>query len=254
MNFVHITVPEAKAYILPIGDIHWGDKAFKRYGREKLRGNLDWAVEHDAKVVLMGDIFNIAGKDSKTSTYDNNPDEISEASEFFLPYAPIIVGGIRGNHERRIVNNYGFDPMKLFAERIGIKYLGISALLRIQVGKRPDSDSYWNNYYMYIHHTTGGGGTIGNALNAVSKLEGIMPGCDIYAGGHNHQLVTGSQSRYYPTYTGPKQKKVHFVSCGSYLDYPESYAEEGMMRPGKLGSPRIRLNGERDRHDVHISI
>jgi len=49
-------------------------------------------------------------------------------------------------------------------------------------------------------------------------------------------------------------RKVHYVSCGSYLDYANSYAEDGMMSPGKLGSPRIRFNGLRDRHDVHISI
>lgn len=256
MKFVHITVPEEKAYILPVGDIHWGDRAFKKTGKEKLQRNLDWAMENEkvTRIVLMGDIFNIAGRMDKTSPYETDPDEISQAGEFFEPYAKLIVGAIRGNHENRLVKNYGFDPLKLFAERIGVPYLGISALLRIQVGARPDSNSYWNNYYMYVHHTTGGGGTLGNALNSVAKLEGIMPGCDVYAGGHNHQLVTGSANRYHPMPSGPVQRKVHFVSCGSYLDYPESYAEEGMMRPGKLGSPRIRMSGLRDKHDVHISI
>lgn len=254
MKFVHLQIPDEKAYILPIGDIHYGDKAFGKVGKEKLKGNLDWALENRASVVLMGDIFNIAGRDTKTSPYENDPDEISKATEFFKPYRNVIRGAIRGNHERRIVNSYGFDPLKLFCEQLNIRYLGVSALLRIQVGKREDSDSYWNNYYMAIHHTTGGGGLVGNAINAVAKLENIIPGCDIYAGGHNHQLVTASQQRYVPTYSGPVLKKVHFVSCGSYLDYPDSYAEEGMMRPGKLGSPRIRLSGVRDRHDIHISI
>ena len=49
-------------------------------------------------------------------------------------------------------------------------------------------------------------------------------------------------------------EEVHYVSCGSYLGYQDTYAEDKMFAPGKLGSPRIRFNGLRDRHDVHISI
>jgi hypothetical protein len=245
-----------KAYCLPIGDIHWGDKAFKQHGRAKLKGNLDWLREHEdhAFGVLMGDIFNVASRTSKTAPWESDPEEYSEAEDFFKPYADLFKGAIRGNHENRMVDAFGADPLKLMCKHIGIPYLGTSALLRIQVGKREDSNSFWQNYYMAIHHTTGGGGTLGNALNSVSRLEKVISGCDVYAGGHNHQLVTGVRQSYHPMPSGPQMRKVHYVSCGSYLDYPESYAEAGMMSPGKLGSPRIRFNGLRDRHDVHISI
>lgn len=254
MNFIHIKEDSEKAYVLPIGDIHWGDPGFKAGAREKLRGNLDWAMENKAHVILMGDIFNMASRVSKTSPHGTNPREVKESREFFRPYVSRIVGAIRGNHEQRMLDMFGHDPLEEWADNLQIPYLGISALLRIQTGKREDSDSYWNNYYMAVHHTRGGGGTIGSALNAVAKLEGIIPACDVYAGGHNHQLVTGTQRRYIPTYSGPKMKKVHYVSCGSYLDYEESYAEEQMLKPSKLGSPRIRFSGVRDHHDVHVSI
>jgi hypothetical protein len=258
MNFIHIQVPTEKAYVLPIGDIHWGDPAFKRDAREKLQGNLDWALERKdiTSVVLMGDIFNIAGRSSKTSPFGVNHREIKESKEFFRPYAEagIIKGAIRGNHEARMVNEFGHDPLEPWCDELHIPYLGVSALLRIQVGQRPDSNSYWNNYYMAIHHTSGGGGQIGSALNSITKLANVIPGCDVYAGGHNHQLVTGKQRWYVPTYSGPQLKTVHYVSCGSYLDYEESYAEEKMLKPSKLGSPRIRFDGTRDKHDVHISI
>ena len=256
MNFIHATFPGEKAYCLPVGDIHFGDKAFAKEGREKLQGNLEWVRERadHAFIVLMGDVFNIAGREEKTSPFETNPREIEEATDFFTPYAPYIRGAITGNHEFRVINRYGFDPMSLFCKMLNIPYLGICAQVRIQVGKRPEYESYWNTYNMMVHHTTGGGGTLGNALNAVAKLERIATGMDIYAGGHNHQLVTGTQQRYFPTYTGPVLKKVHFVSCGSYLDYPESYAERYAMSPGKLGSPRLRFSGVRDRHDIHISL
>lgn len=256
MDFLEVKIPSDKAYILPIGDIHWGDKAFKTTGRAKLKGNLDWLRENHkvARAVLMGDIYNVAGRDTKTSPWESDPKEYDEASEFFKPYADLILGAITGNHELRMRNQYGVDPLTFFCKHLGIPYLGTSALMRVQVGKREDSNSYWQNYFMAIHHTTGGGGTLGNALNSVQKLEKVISGCDVYAGGHNHQLVTGVRQSYVPTMSGPQMRKIHYVACGSYLDYPNSYAEDAMMAPGKLGSPRIRFNGLRDRHDIHISI
>lgn len=256
MNFVEIEIPAEKAYVLPIGDVHWGDKAFKKVGREKLRANLDWLMERQdhARSILMGDIYNVASRDSKTTPFESDPEEYDEAADFFKPYAAVIVGAITGNHENRMENAFGYNPLKGFCRHVGIPYLGSSALLRIQVGKRPDSNWFWNTYYMAAHHTTGGGGTLGNALNSPAKLEKIIAGCDVYAGGHNHQLVTGVRQTYVPTANGPKMKKVHYVSCGSYLEYENSYAEAGMYAPSKLGSPRIRFNGTRDHHDVHVSI
>jgi len=48
------------------------------------------------------------------------------------------------------------------------------------------------------------------------------------------------------------ERTIDFITCGGYLAYEGSYAERGMMRPVKLGSPRIRFSGTK--HDVHISI
>lgn len=256
MDFVEVKIASEKAYVLPIGDIHFGDKAFKGIGKAKLQGNLDWLQEHQdhAFGVLMGDIFNVAGRDTKTSPFESDSKEYLEAEEFFRPYAHLFKGAITGNHCNRMENSYGINPLQLFCVHLKIPYLGAAALLRIQVGARPDSSWYWQNYFMAIHHTTGGGGSLGNALNSVTKLEKVIAGCDVYAGGHNHQLVTGTRQHFIPTATGPQMRKVTYVACGSYLDYEGSYAENGMMAPGKLGSPRIRLSGLRDRHDVHVSL
>lgn len=257
MTFQHIQIPSDKAYLLPIGDIHWGDKAFKREGRAKLKGYLDFALENKSitRVLLMGDIYNVAGRNEKTSPFESDPEEYDEATTFFEPYAGLIAGAITGNHENRIERSFGMNPLKsVFCKNLKVPYLGTSTVLRIQVGERPDSNSYYQNYFVYAHHTTGGGGLLGNAINSITKLEKIVPGCDVYLGGHNHQLLEGAQERYIPTYSGVEKRRVHFVACGSYLDYPDSYAETAMMAPGKLGSPRIRFNGERDKHDVHVSI
>lgn len=256
MEFIQHTCKEDKAYILPIGDIHIGDSAFGRNGKRKLLENLDWAKEHEdvTRIVLMGDIFNIASRSSKTSPYGTNTQEIVEGIDIFRPYASLILGAIRGNHEHRLVDSHGFDPTEIFCKALDIPYLGISGLVKLRVGSRDDNaDWCQQTYYMAIHHTTGGGGKLGNALSGVEKFSQIIPGCDVYAGGHNHQLVSGVREHYVPTASGPKMMKAHFVSCGSYLDYPDSYAEEKLYIPGKLGSPRIRFSGTPHR-DVHISI
>jgi hypothetical protein len=257
MDFVNSTFEGDKAYILPIGDIHFGDRAFQKEGRRKLKGNLEWLRSHeqDARSILMGDIFNIAGRNDKTSPYETDPEEIHNAEEFFRPYKDLFIGAIRGNHENRLVNSYGFDPLKGFCKNLGIPYLGISALIRIQVGARPaEVNGYWQSYYMYVHHTTGGGKSLGSALSRVEALDKIMTGCDVYAGGHNHQMATGVKNVYTPTSHGPRLQKVHFVNCGSYLEWAGSYAESGQFAPSKLGSPRIRFSGVRGHHDIHISL
>jgi hypothetical protein len=256
LDFRNVTVDADKRYLLPIGDLHIGDRAFRKEGLPKLKANLEWLRQHEEHAFgfLMGDIFNVAGRNEKTDPFTSDPGEFAEAEDIFGPYADLFEGAVRGNHERRIVNSFGFDPLELFCKHLKIPYMGTMALLRVQVGRRPESEWYWNSYNIRVHHSTGGGGNVGNSLNTASKLEKIIPGCDAYLIGHNHQNATAVQSRYIPTASGPKLQKVHFVSCGSYLTYEGSYAEEAMLTPGKLGSPRIRLSGVRDHRDLHVSL
>lgn len=256
MKLITTKIPADKAYILPVGDIHWGDKSFKRRGLSKLRENLEWAQEHSdvTRIVLMGDIFNIAGRNEKTSPFESDPDEVMEAEDFFKDYAPLIIGAVRGNHEARMVRQFGICPLEVMCRHLGVPYMGTSGILKVQVGKRPEEEWYWQTYHLGVHHSTGGGGTLGNAVNRAVKLETIYEGCDAYLIGHNHQLGAAVRSIFYPTQHGIKERKIHYVSCGSYLDYEGGYAEEAMYAPSKLGSPRIRLDGRRDKHDVHVSI
>jgi hypothetical protein len=250
MKSIRVTLPKKAeaAYVLPIGDLHIGDQAFGKDGFEKLKANLEWATvdaKHPVRIILMGDIFNFAGRNQKTSPFESDPDEVFKAEELFEPYAPLIVGAIRGNHERRVVNEFGYDPLALFCRHLKIPYMGVSGVVRFDVGSQ--------SYDVAVHHSTGGGGSIGNALNQATKLESVYTGCDAYLIGHNHQLTTGAQDRYSMDANGNlRSKRVVYVCCGSYLAYAESYAEEAMMKPGKMGSPRLRLNGLD--HDLHVSV
>jgi hypothetical protein len=263
MKFLSTTITAPHAYLIPIGDIHLGDRAFGKVGRKKLKGYLDWVAQTpNARIFIMGDVFNVAGRHTKTSPFESSASEYTEARDWFWPVRKQILGAIDGNHEARVLDAFGYSPLQGFCALLEIPYCGWSAVLEMKVGVRRT-----NTYYGYMHHTTGGGGSLGGALNRVTKLEHIIQGMDFFCGGHNHQLAAGVQTVFVPESRAKRmvQKKVTFVDCGSYLDYDGSYAEKGMMRPGKLGSPKLRLQGYRGNntnrpkahdssHDVHVSL
>lgn len=248
MKFHTVDLSRSKSgYIVPIGDIHLGSTSFGERGRKLLKGYLDWVkARKDARIVLMGDIFDVATRASATAPFESSSTEYRTAVDLFKPYAKKIVASIRGNHCQRLLNFAGYDPMEQFAAQLGIPYMGLSTVIRFNVREE--------SYYGYFHHSTGGGGTLGSALNRAVKLQDIVQGVDFYCIGHNHQLVNGSRVVYRPTASGDgiEEQRMWYVDCGSYLDYPESYAEMMMLSPGKLGSPRIRLDGTK--HDVHVSM
>lgn len=191
---------------------------------------------------------------SKTSPLETDTDEYQQALEIFRPYKDQIIGATDGNHEARVLDMFGFSPMQSFCSELKIPYCGWSAVIRLKVGKR-DGNRFRQNYFIYAHHTTGGGGTIGGKLNRVIKLRDIVDGVDVYLGSHNHQLAVAPQDVFYPSCQGGLiKRRIWYVDCGSYLSWDNSYAEKGMLAPSKLGSPRIRFSGECDNHDVHISL
>lgn len=254
MKYLEVSIDQPEAYIIPIGDCHIGDKAFDGKSYTKLKGYLDWVKERkNARIFLNGDIFNVASRHSKTSPFEQDTGEYQKAIDIFSPYADKIIGANDGNHEARMLDDYGVSPMQSFCRELKIPYCQWSAVVRVRVNKRQSiKGAYRENYYLYFHHTTGGGGTIGGKLNRVTKLRDIVEGVDVYVGSHNHQLAEAPQDVFYPSIHGIQRRRIHYVSAGSYLNWDNSYAEKGMMAPTKLGSPRIRLSGKE--HDCHISI
>lgn len=248
MRFHTVNYSKASdAYLIPIGDIHLGSTAFGARGRSLLQGYLDWVkARPNARIFLMGDIFDVATRTSATPPFESDSSEYKRGQELFHPYRKQICGAIIGNHCLRLRNFAGYDPMAQFCSQLSVPYFGYSAVVRFNVGKQ--------TYYGYFHHSTGGGGTLGSALNRAVKLQDIVQGVDFYCIGHNHNLVNGSRVVYAPNMAGTdvEERRLWYIDCGSYLDYPESYAEAMMLSPGRLGSPRIRLDGQK--HDVHVSM
>lgn len=258
METVTVSIPEDHGYLIPIGDLHRGDRHLTSRGLNKLKGYLDWVMSRpNAYVFLMGDILNVASRSSKTNPFESmsGDDEYAKSVELFKPFASRIVGCITGNHEQRMFKEFGFNPLQPFCRELGITFCGFSAAIRVRVGQRAESpNQYQQNYWGYVHHGNGGGGTLGAALNRKVKLQEIVHGMDFYMAGHDHQLIAGTRNILLPKRDKIVHQRVHYIDTGSFLDWDGSYAEEAAMAISKQGSPRLRFSGKEISHDLHVSI
>lgn len=259
MKYHRVRIKHKHAYLYPIGDIHIGDKAFHgKKGEELLDGYIDFVRKTpNAYIFLMGDVLNVATRASKSSPFEQTmslDQQIRFATEKFEPVKHKIIGAITGNHELRLKNFVGYDPTAALCANLNIPYFGYSVVVGFRVGK---SERQSNLYHGYFHHTTGGGSTQGAAINRVDKLRGIVANADFYVGGHNHRLITGEPMVWNIDGTHERVQPLRqvLVDSGSYLDWSDSYAEMKQMTPNKLGSPRLRLSGEkRQNKDIHVSL
>lgn len=219
------------------GDVHFGDV---NSNRGKLKDDFDKTVREGGKMFLTGDMLNVAGRATKSSIVNNNFNEYVEIVEFLEPYKDHIIGAIDGNHEQRMVNDYGITPTQFICSNLKIPYCGTSCLIRISCGERVGNRSK-ENYFVYCHHTIGGGSTQGSKANVLTRMRDIVEGCDVYCGGHTHQLSAIPQDVYRPSMQGKRADKatMWFVGCGSYLEYEGGYAEAKLLSPATIGSPTV---------------
>jgi len=262
MIYIQNEIPEKVGYLIPIGDLHFGDRAFKKRSLDKLKGYVSWVKKKkNSRVVLGGDMFNVATRVSKTTPWSQRmslDEELEEVIKILKPVKTQIIGAIEGNHEERLLDYVNYSPTITLCKELDTKYMGFSGVVVFRVNKynprEPKRGEYQENYKVYFHHTTGGGGTAGAGINRIEKLKNIVEGCDAYCGFHNHGIGAKPQEVFFPNMRNKTLDKRRYwlVSCGSYLEYADSYAEKGMLTPQKLGSPRIRFDG--CKHDLHISL
>jgi len=253
------------AYILAIGDLHMGDKAFGKESKKKLEGYIKWVQENpNARVILNGDLLNCATRGSKTSPFEQDmtlEEQITAVCEFLDPIKDRIVGAVMGNHERRIADFSGYDPTLAILWKLGLEteniYYKFTGVIKFQIGKKDKiSGRAKNSYTVVFTHTTGGGKLIGSKLNRVDQMRhSTVTNADVYIGSHNHSLSAAPvvSMEYDPYNENVIQRKQVLVSAGSYLEWDDSYAEAAQLEPMKLGSPRIRLEGKGEK-DCHVSL
>lgn len=258
MKILTCTVKEDEMFIVPIGDLHVGDKGFTKESYKKLKETLDWVQETpNAYVFLNGDLLNCSTRISKTSPYDQNMDLSEQKDEIVRVFDSIkdkIIGAVSGNHEQRIEDFCGDNPLREVCYRLNIPYCGYTAVVDFRIGWREDKKQNLVQYTGLFHHTTGGGQTIGSKVNRIEKLRTICHNADLFCGSHNHML--GAIPVVAPEFNLRAHKidnRVQLlVDCGGYLVWNDSYAEAKALEPVQIGSPIIRLDGKKK--DIKVSL
>ena len=253
MIYHSIHIKDKEAFVLPLGDLHIGDKGFTHKSRAKLQEKIDFVKSHkNAYVIGMGDLINCATRASKSSPFEqdmNLEEQIESAVNLFKPIKDKIIGLINGNHENRLTDFIGYSPTISICDRLGVKYLGDSAVIQVGVGvhklgiKREEPAL---TYVIYMHHTSGGGSTLGGKINRTEKLSQVVVNADLFFGGHSHNIGVNLED-YYIVDTNSKtisQQTRYIVDCGGYLEY-RGYVERGQMQPLPIGSPVVWLKGTR---------
>lgn len=235
---------ESDLILVPIGDLHIGDKCSRL---DLVRQAINYVKHRDnARVVLLGDILNVATKTSPgAGPFDQNmdtTDQIKLAVELFSPIKDQIITSLTGNHCDRLSNHAGLDIAELLALSLNVPYGGFSSVINLTVGKQA--------YTVYLTHGHGGGTTKSGVLNAIKKLANIYPGADVYLRGHSHQFMVVPER----TFTGdngqicPRDR--YYVDTGSFTDYLGSYAERANYQPVIPSCWSIKFSAKR--HNIKI--
>jgi hypothetical protein len=160
--------------------------------------------------------------------------------------------GIRGNHGNRVDKETGLSFDKSLMCRVGVPYLGVSALGTIRINR--------SNYSVYTHHGVDSGVSLQGKVNAAKKHYHIL--ADLRLTGHSHVAMDLPPEVY--RYADPRNCKIikqlaHQCITGSAYDSTvEGYAEEKGYPP--LLPQRItaildgRINEGRPKHAIEIQV
>ena len=244
--------------IYPIGDLHLGSIGC----HEKEWGEFVSFIsnEPDSYIVVVGDMFDNAIRNSIANPYDADfryrPLEAKNLlSEYLKPISEKVLCGVRGNHENRSVKEVDSDPLYDVFCRLNIeeRYRAGTAFLYLQIGERPNGNRGIRPnqaYRIVVTHGTGGGKYPGAAINNQQRF-GMVVDCDALITGHTHAPSITKPSRIV---FDPVQKEVTTqpfacVQCASWLAY-SGYPLAKMLPPQTAWSndvpQKIELCGQRD--------
>lgn len=235
--------------IVPITDVHLGSHHanvayFKAF------------IDHILSVpncvtILNGDLAETATKVSVGAAMfeesDHLPKQLAALYQLLKPLADAgkILGMGPGNHEERVANMIGLNPMEILAEKLGVPYFGYQGFFKVIVGDIP--------YRIAFHHGVGGGATTGSKSAAAERMNKVVL-ADLYFSGHTHGRQTHTDMIYeFDDETDELVPWIRtYVVGGSFLEYWGGYSEMKALAPSITGAVRIQLRP--DRKDIRVNL
>lgn len=243
------SVQENGLVIVPITDVHLGNRHaniayFKQF--------VEYILETpNCYTILNGDLAETATKISvgmgMFEEGEHFPEQLKLLQEILEPLAKAgkILGMGPGNHEERIANMIGINPMQILAEKIDVPYFGYQGFFFLKVGDI--------NYTFVAHHGAGGGGTNGSKANASEKMNKVCANADVYFSGHTHGKMYHPDKIFVFDEEGNLVPKIrHYVVGGSFVEYWGAYPEMKALAPSITGLTRIEFRP--DVRDVRVTV
>lgn len=192
------TAPGKPASLLFLGDLHL-DNA--RSDRQAVRALLDEAVDREALIVLLGDVFDVMqGYGDRRASLSALKREYAEAgsylgavlddvTDFMLPYARNIWVILQGNHESSVARVAGVRIEQLLAANL-IRAGGSPVTPGYQtyaVAKmQHQNDKRINDIPFWISHGYGGGGEVTKGVIQAQRRAVTYPDARFVVSGHVH--------------------------------------------------------------------
>ena len=235
-----IELKERELEIVPFGDVHYGSKGCRI---DKLKNLFKWVLSKpNVYLIGMGDYLDcILPTDKRRyepdedEAYDNLTALQDGMLEMLRPLKHRIICLLTGNHEYLLKKDGFGDPTCHFSNKLGIRYGGYSAYIKIRIKPK----THQRSLLLWCHHGWFSGRKRGSKVN---NLEDNMAyyDADIYLTGHSHDLWATRKSRIH--WGGAKD--VIFANTGSFLETAKigtmSYSERANYPPQKLGVVKIK--------------
>lgn len=224
--------------IYPIGDLHIGSKEFNLDAFQRWKKMV--MDDEFAKVVIVGDIMDMATKSSKTNIYEAtmNPYEQKEwVTNEFGDIKDKILGAIQGNHEYRANNLLGICPMYDVLAKLDLEdlYRPNMAFIKLNLGSRTADRQC--SYNIVLAH--------GQAKGRTKDFPYVIDGLDIMFTGHFHTPENHIRSKIVIDSKNESVGMKEFIhlSVPSFTNYG-GYVMRGMFIPNDGNKiPIIQLDG-----------
>ena len=238
--------------IKPVFDVHLGSKAcdkkaFKEFLEDSDENTYFLFGGDTFDSIVVNDVrYRKSGDDTRG---DAIVDELVDMGvEYLEPYKDRILGMGKGNHEDVVTRRCGTDLIARLCRRLGVRDLGYSGLLRIQLH---ENNSRIRKVIIRYHHGWGGGSrTQGADLTKFSKDISYWE-ADIFLYGHVHRKQTDTIPRL--GLSGDKliSKPKILGICGTFLrTYTNSvqptYSEVKGYPPVEIGGIVVTIKPRRE--------
>lgn len=235
--------------IVPITDVHLGNR---QTNVEYFKAFVKYILETpNCYTILNGDLAETATKISVGKGHFeesiNLPEQLEGLKQILMPLAKAgkILGIGPGNHEERVANMIGINPMSMLAEKLDVPYFGYQGFFFFNLGEQ--------SYSMVVHHGAGGGGSTGAKANASERMNKVCANADVYFSGHTHAKMYHPDKIFIFDEKGSLVPKIrHYIVGGSFVEYFGGYPEMKALSPSITGLTRIEFRPEAK--DVRVTV